>query len=61
MRPSVREKLGPYEILAPFGGGCDLYRAHDFRQNLMSRSNRDVAIKVSNAQFNERRRGSFLS
>src|ERR1700675_1968964 len=43
-------KLGPYEILAPIGGGGmgEVYRAHD------SRLNRDVAIKVSNAQFTER-------
>src|SRR6202162_3998542 len=44
------EKLGPYEILAPIGAGGmgEVYRAHD------SRLNRDVAIKVSNAQFTER-------
>src|SRR6202795_1778919 len=43
-------KLGPYEILAPIGKGGmgEVYRAHD------SRLNRDVAIKVSNAQFTER-------
>ena len=47
---SVGEKLGPYEILAPIGKGGmgEVYRAHD------SRLNRDVAIKVSNAQFTER-------
>jgi eukaryotic-like serine/threonine-protein kinase len=44
------DKLGPYEILAPIGKGGmgEVYRAHD------SRLNRDVAIKVSNAQFTER-------
>src|SRR6202162_2980586 len=43
-------KLGPYEILAPIGKGGmgEVYRAHD------SRLNRDVAIKVSAAQFSER-------
>ena len=47
---SVGEKLGPYEILALVGKGGmgEVYRAHD------SRLNRDVAIKVSNAQFTER-------
>ena len=47
---SVGEKLGPYEILALIGKGGmgEVYRAHD------SRLNRDVAIKVSNAQFTER-------
>jgi len=44
------EKLGPYEILAPIGRGGmgEVYRAHD------SRLDRDVAIKVSAAQFSER-------
>src|SRR6201988_2745101 len=44
------EKLGPYEILAHIGAGGmgQVYRAHD------SRLNRDVAIKVSAAQFSER-------
>jgi hypothetical protein len=44
------DKLGPYEIIAPIGKGGmgEVYRAHD------SRLNRDVAIKVSNAQFTER-------
>jgi len=44
------DKLGPYEIVAPIGKGGmgEVYRAHD------SRLNRDVAVKVSNAQFNER-------
>src|SRR5258706_13136373 len=47
---SAGENLGPYEILALIGKGGmgEVYRAHD------SRLNRDVAIKVSNAQFNER-------
>jgi Tol biopolymer transport system component len=47
---SAGDKLGPYEILAPIGKGGmgEVYRAHD------SRLNRDVAIKVSNAQFTER-------
>src|ERR1700732_5118597 len=47
---SVGERLGPYEILALIGKGGmgEVYRAHD------PRLNRDVAIKVSNAQFTER-------
>jgi eukaryotic-like serine/threonine-protein kinase len=47
---SSGEKLGPYEILAPIGEGGmgKVYRARD------SRLNRDVAIKVSAAQFSER-------
>ena len=47
---SVGDKLGPYEILAPTGKGGmgEVYRAHD------GRLNRDVAIKVSGAQFSER-------
>src|ERR1022692_4419345 len=47
---SIGEKLGPYEILAPIGSGGmgEVYRAHD------SRLDRDVAIKVSAAQFSER-------
>ena len=50
MALSGGDKLGPYEILAPVGKGGmgEVYRAHD------SRLNRDVAIKVSNAQFTER-------
>src|SRR5229473_685892 len=50
MALSVGDKLGPYEILAPIGAGGmgEVYRARD------SRLNRDVAIKVSNAQFTER-------
>jgi Tol biopolymer transport system component/predicted Ser/Thr protein kinase len=47
---SPGEKLGPYEITAPIGKGGmgEVYRAHD------SRLKRDVAIKVSAAQFSER-------
>jgi Tol biopolymer transport system component len=47
---STGDKLGPYEILASIGAGGmgKVYRAYD------SRLNRDVAIKVSNAEFNER-------
>src|ERR1039457_4045834 len=42
--------LGPYEIGAPIGKGGmgEVYKAHD------SRLKRDVAIKVSAAQFSER-------
>ena len=45
---SIGDKLGPYEVLAPIGKGCmgEVYRPHD------SRLNRDVAIKVSSAEFN---------
>ncbi|MGC2617933.1 MAG: protein kinase [Acidobacteriaceae bacterium] len=44
------EKLGRYEIVAPIGAGGmgEVYRARD------PRLNRDVAIKVSAAQFSER-------
>src|SRR5947208_17060139 len=47
---SVGDKLGPYEILAPIGKGGmgEVYKASD------PRLNRDVAIKVSAAQFSER-------
>jgi len=47
---SVGDKLGPYEILAPIGAGGmgEVYRARD------ARLSRDVAIKVSTAQFSER-------
>jgi len=48
MKPG--DKLGPYEILALVGKGGmgEVYRAHD------TRLHRDVAIKVSDAQFSER-------
>src|SRR5215472_15737682 len=44
------DKLGPYEIFAPIGAGGmgEVYRARD------PRLKRDVAIKVSAAQFTER-------
>src|SRR5271169_3551200 len=47
---SVGDRLGPYEILAPIGAGGmgEVYRARD------PRLKRDVAIKVSAAQFSER-------
>src|SRR6202171_1906540 len=47
---SAGDKLGPYEILASIGAGGmgEVYRARD------ARLNRDVAIKVSAAQFSER-------
>src|SRR5277367_298533 len=50
MQLSVGDKLGPYEILALIGAGGmgEVYRARD------TRLNRDVAIKVSDAQFSER-------
>ena len=50
MALSPGDKLGPYEAVAPIGKGGmgEVYRAHD------SRLNRDVAIKVSAAQFSER-------
>src|ERR1700693_265532 len=43
-------QLGPYEILAQIGAGGmgEVYRARD------PRLNRDVAIKVSHAEFTER-------
>src|SRR6516162_7507629 len=43
-------RLGPYEILAPVGGGGqgDVYKARD------ARLNRTVAIKVAAAKFSER-------
>src|ERR1700729_501919 len=43
-------KLGPYEIVSPVGAGGmgEVYRARD------PRLNRDVAVKVSAAQFTER-------
>src|SRR5512141_3317024 len=47
---SAGDKLGPYEILALIGAGGmgEVYRARD------PRLHRDVAIKVSAAQFSER-------
>src|ERR1700681_771524 len=50
MSLSVGDHLGPYEILSPIGAGGmgEVYRARD------PRLNRDVAIKVSAAQFSER-------
>src|SRR6202162_1615070 len=47
---SVGDRLGPYEILALIGKGGmgEVYRARD------PRLNRDVSIKISNAQFTER-------
>ena len=50
MQLSVGEKLGRYELLAPIGQGGmgEVWKAHD------PRLNRDVAIKVSSAQFSDR-------
>ncbi len=50
MALTAGDKLGPSEILAPIGKGGmgEVYRAHD------PRTGRDVAIKVSAEQFNER-------
>ena len=50
MRLSAGDKLGPYEILGRIGAGGmgEVYRARD------PRLKRDVAIKVSAAQFSER-------
>src|ERR1700736_765328 len=50
MSLSAGDKLGPYEVVALIGKGGmgEVYRARD------PRLNRDVAIKVSAAQFSER-------
>jgi len=50
MHLSTGDRLGPYEILAAIGAGGmgEVYRARD------TRLGRDVAIKVSAAQFSER-------
>src|SRR5450432_900046 len=50
MQLSVGEKLGRYELLAPIGHGGmgEVWKAHD------PRLNRNVAIKVSSAQFSDR-------
>jgi Tol biopolymer transport system component len=47
---SAGDKLGPYEILALIGAGGmgEVYRARD------TRLNRDVAVKISTSQFDER-------
>ncbi len=47
---SAGDKLGPYEIVSPIGKGGmgEVYRATD------TRLDRDVAIKTSRQQFNER-------
>jgi eukaryotic-like serine/threonine-protein kinase len=49
---SVGDKLGPYEILALVGAGGmgEVYRAFD------PRVEREVAIKVSHAEFSEHSR-----
>src|SRR6202158_5600434 len=50
MSLAAGSKLGPYEIVALIGAGGmgEVYRARD------PRVNRDVAIKISSAQFGER-------
>src|SRR5512142_2588877 len=50
MSLTAGDKLGPYEIIALIGKGGmgEVYSAHD------PRTGRDVAIKVSKEQFNER-------
>jgi eukaryotic-like serine/threonine-protein kinase len=47
---SVGDRLGPYEILAHIGAGGmgEVWKARD------TRLGRDVAIKISNAEFTER-------
>jgi len=47
---SAGDRLGPYEILSLLGTGGmgEVYRARD------PRLNRDVAIKTTSAQFNDR-------
>src|SRR3954462_6388859 len=47
---SAGTRLGPFEILGPIGAGGmgDVYKARD------TRLNRNVAIKISHAQFSER-------
>ena len=48
--PAPGTKLGPYEILSPLGKGGmgEVWKARD------SRLNREVAIKFSNVEFNDR-------
>src|SRR5215469_2740875 len=50
MPMTVGTRLGPYEILAPIGGGGqgDVYKARD------ARLNRAVALKVAKEQFSDR-------
>ena len=50
MPPARGDKLGPYEMLEPIGKGGmgEVWKAHD------PRVGRDVAIKISAAQFSER-------
>jgi serine/threonine protein kinase len=50
MALTAGEKLGPYEIIALIGKGGmgEVYRARD------TRLGRDVAVKISQEQFNER-------
>jgi eukaryotic-like serine/threonine-protein kinase len=47
---AIGDKLGPYDITQMLGKGGmgEVYKAHD------TRLHRDVAIKVSNAEFSER-------